>query len=575
MFKKIILSAVIFSFVCVTTYAQEERDLNKEVEVKTTYQPKINKSKRIGELPTLVDTAKFTPSFNYFIQTKPLSVGFSPALIPAARIVGEPLKSVNSHALTLAGGNYATLFGDYRYNNQRSKTSDLGVHIRHYSTNGKVELANGDEVKPDWTEQLAEVYGKIYLDDSQLSGRVYYGHKGYNYYGETMGFNMNLFNYDSQKQDRFGLNADFKTTFKDQERLNFGIGLEYEHFVDDIITSENDLLIKAEAKIKRGEGLWSLTSEFDYFATDGLYKSSLDLLEERKTMVWNLNPQYSLQTGGLNLSLGVNAVIAMGDDSETKVYPDISIDFEAVDEILSIFAGLDGGLEMNRYNDIADENPFVYSGLHVDPTNTKYRLFGGIKGSLSSNSSFKLSAEYSEVENQYFFIRYSDLLQFSTGTEALVSNKFGIEHDDISLLRLGAEVTVGWTDKLQLNSSVWYNSYSMDILEDAWHKPEFEMNVNASYLFSDKLSFQAGVSVLGERTVSHFEYSSGIGGVSARRVTENLDAVYDLSIGANYRLNEHFTAFGKVNNLFADKYYQWDGYPSQRLNFLLGIKVVF
>ncbi len=567
MFKKIILSAVIFSFSCATTYAQEERDLNKEVKVKTTYQPKINKSKRIGELPTLVDTAKFAPSFNYFIQTKPLSVGFSPALIPAARIVGEPLKSVNSHALTLAGGNYSTLFGDYRYNNQRSKTFDLGLHIRHYSTNGEVELENGDDAKPDWTEQLAEVYGKKYLDNSELSGKVYYGHKNYNYYGEIMGSSANLFNYDSQKQDRFGLNADFKTTFKDQKRLNFSIGLEYEHFADDIQVNENDLLIKGEAKIKRGEGVWSLTSEFDYFATEGLYKSSLLLLGDRKTMVWNLNPQYALQTGALNVNLGVNAVIAMGDDSETKLYPDISLDFEAVDEILSIFAGLDGGLEMNRYNDIADENPFVYSGLHVDPTNTKYRLFGGIKGSLSSNSSFKLSAEFSNVENQYFFTRGNAAVR--------MANKFVVEKDDISLLRLGAEVTVGWTEKLQLNSSVWYNSYNMDELEEAWYKPKFEMNVNASYLFSEELSFQAGVSVIGERAVSNYVLTQNIGIQNAEQVIKNLDAVYDLSIGANYRLNEHFTAFGKVNNLFADKYYQWDGYPSQRLNFLLGIKVVF
>ncbi len=575
MFKKLLLSAVIFSFACTISYAQEERDLNKEVKVKTTYQPKINKSKRIGELPTLVDTTKFTPSFNYFIQTKPLSVGFSPALIPAARIVGEPLQSVNSHALTLAGGNYATLFGDYRYNNQRSKTSDLGVHIRHYSTNGKVELENGEDAKPDWTEQLAEVYGKIYLDDSELSGRVYYGHKGYNYYGDKFVNQSSLFDYDSQKQDRFGLNADFKTTFKDLERLNFGIGLEYEHFGDDFEVAENDLLIKAEAKIKRGEGLWSLTSEFDYFATDGLYVSSFDEFEDRQTMVWTLSPKYSLQSDALNVTLGVDAVLAMGDDSETKLYPNISMDYEAVDEILTLFAGLDGGLNMNKYNDIADENPFVYSGLYVSPTNTKYRLFGGVKGSLSSNASFKLSAEYSDVENQYFFTRYADLMAVSGGVAVRNTNKFAVEQDDISLLRLGAEVTIGWTDKLQLNSSVWYNSYSMDALEEAWYKPEFEMNVNASYLFSEELSFQAGVSVLGERSVASYEVNDFGGTVIVDRVTKNLDAVYDLSIGANYRLNEHFTAFGKVNNLFADKYYQWDGYPSQRLNFLLGIKVVF
>ncbi|MBL4560299.1 MAG: hypothetical protein JKX79_04880, partial [Labilibaculum sp.] len=451
MFRKIILTVAVAGLACSMSYAQEQRDLNKEVKVKTAYQPKINKSKRIGELPVVQDTATFTPSFTYFIQTKPLAVGFSPALIPAARIVGEPLKSINSHVLTLAGGNYSTLFGDYRFNNQRSKTTDFGFHIRHYSTNGKLELENGRKVKPDWTEQLVEAYGSTYLDEGKISGRAYYKHKGYNYFGSQLGDDLpvnlvDLFPYSEQVQNRFGLVADFQTTFKDEEKLNFGIGLQYEHFSDDILVTENDILISAEVGVRRGDGFWSLISAFDYFAIDGLYNSMEEpgSAYERKTMLWNLNPQYSLQTGQLNLKLGVNTVIAMGDDSEAKIYPDIAVDFEAIDGIMTIFAGVDGDLNVNKYNDIIAENPYVYSGLDVISSNQKYRLFGGVKGSLSSNSSFKLSAEYSSVDDQYFFVQRSAGLTYS--------NKFDVVYDDVSLLRLGAEVTVGWADKLELNS---------------------------------------------------------------------------------------------------------------------------
>ena len=346
--------------------------------------------------------------------------------------------------------------------------------------------------------------------------------------------------------------------------MNFGIGLQYEHFSDDILISENDILISAEARVRRGDGFFSLISTFDYFATDDLIDwEDLGSTYDRNTMLWNLNPQYSLQTGLLNLKLGLNAVVAVGDDSEAKVYPDIAIDFEAIDGIMTIFAGVDGGLNVNKYNDIIDENPYVYSGLDVKSSNQKYRLFGGVKGSLSSNSSFKLSAEYSSVDDQYFFVQRNigAINVFYTGPTN--SNKFDVVYDDISLLRLGAEVTVGWTDKLELNATMWYNKYTLDKQAEAWHNPDFEMNVNATYAFTPELEFQAGVNVLGERAVL----------VSSQ--TQTLDAVYDLNIGANYRLSEHFTAFGKVNNLFADKYYQWDGYPSQGFNFLLGVKVVF
>ncbi|MGQ1909673.1 hypothetical protein ACT3CE_07785 [Marinifilum sp. RC60d5] len=568
MLKKLLLAIVFAGFAFSFAQAQEERDLNKEVSVRTTYQPKINKAKRIGELPVVKDTASFTPSFDYFVQTKALSVGFFPAKIPAAKIVGEPLKSLNANSLILAGGNYSTLFGDYRYNNKRSKTTDIGFHLKHYSTNGKLELEDGDKVKPDYTEQLAEVYGAAYLDEGKVSGSLFYERIGYNYYGfpqadDMLGFYEDLFPYDEQKQNKFGLVADFQSAFKDEEKLNFGIGIKYQYFSDDIDLKESDVLISGNAKIRRGDGFWSLKSDFDYFTVDGLYYwEDGEQIKDRKNLIWSLNPQYLLQTGNLNLQLGVKTVLAMGDNSETKLYPDVKIDFEAVDGILSFFTGLKGDLNMNRYKDIVSENYYVFSGLNVTPSNQKYCMFGGLKGSLSKNSSFTLVAEYSAIDNQYFFVkRNSDL--GNSNFIRLYSNKFTVLYDDISLLKLSADLNLDWNNQLSLSSSLIYNSYSMDKLEEAWHKPDFEVEVNAYYKFTNELTFQAGVNILGERAVL------------VDNSKQTLDAVYDLNMSANYHLNENFSVFGTLNNLFADKYYQWDGYPSQGLNFLLGVKANF
>jgi hypothetical protein len=582
MLKKILLAIVVFGFSYSIAFSQEQRELDKEVKVRTTYQPKINKAKRLGKLPVIKDTTRFAPSFDYFVQTRPLNVGFSPAEIPAAKIVGEPLKKIHSHDLTLAGGNYSTLFGDYRFNNQRSKTTDIGFHLRHYSTNGKLTLEDDDKVKPGYSEQLAEVYGSAYLDEGKILGKLFYKHTGFNYYGfqqpdDVESYFLNLFPYEEQKLNNFGLNAQYQSAFKDEEQLNFGLGLKYEHFSDDIDLKENDILIAGNARIRRGDAFWSLTSEFDYFAIDGLHHwEDVNPVTERKTLKWNLNPQYLLQTGSLNLQLGINAVLATGDDSEAKLYPDVKIDFEAIDGIMSLFAGVNGDLKMNRYKDVAEENRFIYSGLNVAPSNEKYKLFGGIRGSMSSNSSFTLSAEYSTIDDQYFFVNNS--IWVDPADQSLItptySNKFGVVYDNVNILRLGAEVTIGWSDKLELNSAVWYNNYSMDKQKEAWHMPDFELEANAKYQFTKDLTFHAGVNITGSRPVLTMKTDLLNNQVISIVDTERtLDAVYDLNIGANYSINEHFSAFGQVNNLFADKYYQWDGYPSQGLNFLLGVKI--
>ncbi len=580
MLKKILLAIVVFGFSYSIALSQEQRELDKEVKVRTTYQPKINKAFRLGKLPVIKDTSTFTPSFDYFIQAKPLNVGFSPAEIPAAKIVGEPLKKMNSHTLTLAGGNYSTLLGDYRFNNQRSKTADIGVHLRHYSSNGKLKLEDDDKVKPDYTEQLAEVYGTAYLDEGKLSGKLFYKHSGFNYFGfpqlgDIEGTTTNLFPYDKQKLNNFGLNALYQSNFKDEDQLNFGLGLQYENFSDDIDAKENDILISGNARIRRGDAFWSLRSEFDYFATDGLnHWEDSNWVSERKTLKWSVKPQYLLQTGSFNLQLGVNAILATGDDSETKLYPDVKVDFEAIDGIMSLFAGLNGDLKMNRYKDIAEENHFIYSGLNVLPSNEKYKLYGGIRGSLSSNSSFTLTAEYSAIDNQYFFVKENVFVSGVGFAGYRSSNKLGVVYDDVNILRLGAEVTIVWSDKLELNSAVWYNNYSMDKQKEAWHMPDFELEANAKYQFTKDLTFQAGVNIMGSRSVATFNRGSLNNQLSLSVDNEKtLDAVYDLNIGANYSISEHLSAFAQVNNMFADKYYQWDGYPSQGLNFLLGIKV--
>jgi len=569
MLKKIIYTLLAIGSMNYSMQAQEQRDLNKEVKVRTAYQPKINKASRIGELPVIIDTTSFTPNFTYFVLTRPLSVGFTPAVIPAAKIIGEPLKGLNSNSLSLAGGNYASLFGDYRFNNQRSKTTDLGFHLRHYSTNGKLNLESGNKVKPDWTEQLAEVYGSVYLEEGKVSGRVFYQHLGYNYYGFPQPDDVNntwqdLFPYSKQKQNVFGLSANFQSVLKDEKKPAFNIGLSYSHFADDIAVTENDICLDSRAKIRKDDGFWSLQSKFEYFAADGLnHWAGSDFIRDRKSLKWSINPQYLLQAGKLNLKLGLHAVLAMGDDSKAKIYPDVAIDFEAVDGIISLFAGIDGDLQMNKYKDIAKENPYVFSGLNVMPTNKSYRLYGGIKGSFSANSSFSLSAEYAAIDQQYFFVKTNIYPPDAVSFLPTYSNKFGVLYDDINLLKLKAEANIQWTDLLKLNSKITYYHYSLDQLAEAWHKPGFELNVNASYQFTQKMNFNAGVNIIGDRSFLYYSQ------------TKTLDAVYDFNVGGKYLLNDHLSTFIVVNNLFADQYYQWNGYPNQGLNFLIGLKLVF
>ncbi len=573
--KKIsILIISIITLLNINTSLAQQRNLNKEVDVRTNYRPKINKSNRIGELPIIVDTAKFVPSFQYLIQTRPLPVSFAPAKIRAMQLPKMPVPEQFLHSLILAGGNYATLFGDYCYQSNRDDEFNFGVHLQHYSQNGKLEMNDNTKVKPNYVNQLAELYGMADLDNILIGGKLFFKHTGANYYGfRTKDIASDL---EQLRTNNLGLSANFQTNFKDEEQLNFGAELCYEFFGDkykannnaipqnipglpDEVT-EDDITLTANARLRRGEGLWSATTTLNYFTTNHLdLLSNYKTDSKRKTFVWQLKPQYLLQKGNLNLQLGLNTILAAGDDSKAKIYPDIKVDLEAIPDFITVFAGINGNLEMNRYKDIVAENLFVFSGLNVMPANMKYNIFGGVRSSISHEINLQFTAEYAKIDNQYFFMAGQTPGFFSV-IPFPYTNKFRTVYDNISRFKLSVGSDVKWNNQLDFYGRIDFYAYNMNVLEKPFHRPTFKAEIAANYKFNEKLTFTGGLDIVGKRWA---------------KVNEKLKASYCLNLGANYDINKNISAFAQINNFFGTKYYKWQGYPAEKLNFLLGAAIRF
>ncbi|MFA8433159.1 MAG: hypothetical protein ACEPOZ_01465 [Marinifilaceae bacterium] len=575
MLKKYILGIVILGLGTSQSFAQTQRDLHQEVKVVKAYQPVISDAQRISELPKIVDTVRFVPTFTYHVHTSPLSENYEPLPIKAAKMVGEPLKALQGNHLKLGGGNYSTLFADYRYNNTRSRKYDLGVHLGHYSTNGKVTLENDTKEKATYSNQLAEVTGKVFLKEALIDGKVFYNRNEHRYYGfpNTLGSgtlinasgetNLN----GKQNFQHFGFEGGYSSHFRDEDQLNYSVGISYNHFKDKFAVKEDALQIKGTTLQRKNDAFWGIEGAATIYNTKGLHYFDEDgkLQENRKSGFIKFNPYYLLRPGKWSIRLGVATYMGIGDDSDLKLYPDLNFEFQAIDHILTLFAGLNGALEFNDYQKIAKENPFVYTGLNVENTDHQFHVFGGMKGNLASNASFRLSGEYSILKDQYFFANRSGL---SANEKALLpvgvfANQFGVVYDDMDLLKLSADFNLEWNEKLNMGAGVNVYHYAMDEQEKAWHKPSFDVRIDADYRMNSEWQFSAEVYVLGER----YAFRGGD--------PRKLDGVYDLNLGGNYQISEVFSGFVNLNNVLADKNYRWDGYPTLGFNALLGVAARF
>ena len=216
------------------------------------------------------------------------------------------------------------------------------------------------------------------------------------------------------------------------------------------------------------------------------------------------------------------------------------------------YVGLDGYYESNHLLKIKGENPYLVDDLAVDPTIHKLIAYGGLRGRFLPKAAFNLYVKWQDVQNWHFYIADS---------ANPMRNRFDVVYDDGSLLSMGGEIGIHPSQKLGFILKGNYYQYTLDNLDHAWHRPEWDISLTTKGFFLDKVSLQADVYLLGPQFVPSADPLA-----SARE----LDGLIDINISGEYQINKSFSAFARVNNIISDDYYVWQNYPIQGLNFLLG-----
>ena len=101
-------------------------------------------------------------------------------------------------------------------------------------------------------------------------------------------------------------------------------------------------------------------------------------------------------------------------------------------------------------------------------------------------------------------------------------------------------------------------------LAHAWGKPEMELNAGITIRPIDKLAVALGYYLATGRYTQLY----GEGEYKMNNINE-------LNLTATYTLNDTFGFYVKANNLLAQKYELYYGYPMQRLSAQVGVNINF
>ena len=541
-----------FPFICILIcliygYPMAAQNLStEEVDVIKNFDAHLADSERFRLNPQLPPPDSSLEKLNYNVLSHILNLNYPAPRIKPLAFRTEDLGEIYNGYLKAGAGYPYTLFLDGAYSAVPNDQIQMGLFLKHHSTNNDKNLSN-----QRFNYTGAELNGKVFLDQGlALGGKLaytldevaYYGYHALNEGRDST--DLLIFDSESVRQ-RFSV-FDMEATLANSEQtiadLNYEASVSAYFMQDRFASRENGFQLALNAK------KWFNQSDPLAVALVMNLSNFKDTATQKLNNFY-IKPSYTLHKASFRIKLGAN--IASSNDL-FYFFPDIEVSAAILGQMVHIFAGAEGDLRKNNFRSLTDYNPFLISNPELRNTNY-YHFFGGVKGS---------------VEGIHYLARVGykkakDLALFQATPDSIP--KFEVLYDDVNIISLHAALSGEVANNLSLTATLDQHIYTPENQEKAWLLPAFTLQIGARYLVLDKkLALKASLFA-----------ENGIPYLNSEGLTKRLNALFDLSVGADYSIAENLGAFVSINNLANNQRQRWTNYPVLGWNILAGINTRF
>ncbi len=266
--------------------------------------------------------------------------------------------------------------------------------------------------------------------------------------------------------------------------------------------------------------------------------------------------------------------------NKTYWFPRAELQIAAADEF-KFYAGVDGGLKLNSYSEMLQENPYLVSDLVLKPTETKYRFYVGIRGDIQENLKYDFSAGFGKANNILFY-EANGLYDFALPATSVrqpydFANTFRASYDNGTISEVKGSVQYFPLENLVLDGELNFTKYDLDNYEHIYNRPLLRANIGAKYTMLDK-KLQLGFKgfFVSDRTTNAFSVVTTFPfvGIQDNR-NEKVGGYADLNLSAEYKIHKNFSIFAHGNNLLGTNYQTFNGYKVLGAQILGGVKIHF
>lgn len=545
LFKNILLLIAVF---CTSTLFAQDGLPGSEVDVVKSFNARLQETEKIQVTPQLPSLDTTSKRQYYNVITKTIQVKYLPPKIKPLAAKRKALQKKYDGYLKLGAGLPTSFYGEASYDYvDKKKKNRFGLDFFHYSANNTRNIENQ---KFGYTK--GDISGTYYSKQGfAVKGLVGYSVDKVHFYGYN---DLNTELDSSYTFEASDIEQRFTTVYGNAEifngeklalDFNYSAGVDFYLLQDSYAARERGFaLTLAGTKWFNETHPLNVKLVTDFTTTNvGSEKTNLNN--------FSLQPNFTFHADRFKVKLGVNIT---SHEDNFRIFPDVEANANIVDGVVTAFIGAEGALQKNSFKRLSDYNPFIESQLPFK--NSSYsHYYGGVKGNIAGIE-YNAKVGYKKVDDLAMFLLSSPVDSIS---------RFNVLYDTATIVNIKATISAPLVKGLDLTASVSQNVYTLENEEKAWHLPVFTVSAGARYRTDNqKLLVKAD-----------FFLENGLAYKNIAGEAETLNALFDISVGAEYFFTKKIGAFVQLNNLAANKRQRWRRYPTMGLNALFGITARF
>lgn len=555
-------------------YAQpQDAQIEFEKNIRVFSEPQVQLSDvvRLSVRPNVHDTVQIPLELRYSIQSEPIATAYEVRTLRAVTVTGDRLPELHRGQISFGVGNYAKTFADVHYMSERSRQQQAGIQIYHTASAGKITLENDERVNAGYSENYIHAYGKLFKDKITLYGsfrpqfntvRLYGYETDTILYPDVVMYDTTLAKEHTQRRF-FSIHTQGGVSSRtaDPRRYRFDQRISHDFFMVNPTRTENVLALSSDGKQQFDLVNAGYDANFRWSARNFIAHDSLFLHHFSQLTVL---PYIGASIDNWNLQAGIQLSQFWAKEHSFKAYPDIQFNYNLHNNRIIPYITYNGRYETYSMKDMYALNPYASDTIMLQPTHYSSIIDIGIKGRALRNMPFNGGIRFTKAEDMHFWIH--DV----PGTDT-AQNTFIAVYDDASVftafLQTGIKRRV-----FNMHLDFAYNSYSLENLEKAWHKPGIEATYGITYNIVHPRTNRNKLVLRTEVFYEDLRYS--FNGITGEK-NERMSPLFDCNLGIDYYYSSVLIAFLDFKNLTATQYERFEKYPNHRFHVMAGVTYSF